>query len=284
MSSSSAAAPGFSVRACSPVHRLVGTVLRAVFMADVLAASALVLVETFNGDANPTPPRLAGVLGVLALVLYGLLRAWRVFTAATLQVEPERLVLEGRGDRFEIPRDSLAVARVWRLPLPGAGLSLTLRSGRGFPLGLQVEDPLPVLESLGQDEARHPLTAFAHARATVMRPGAWMLAFKYVLFPLIPGGIMFRANQYISYGGPFAQYRMYGLKPYLQSLFTYGVYFAAALIVYAALLRVAAEVLALGGTWLSPRRARGVRRFVEVSVALLYFVGSLALMAFQFLA
>jgi hypothetical protein len=264
-------------------------VVQALLVATVLAAAALILVFTFTGDANPMPPRLAGVLAVLALGLYALLRFLRWRSAATLHVESERLVLDRRGDRFEIPGSSVESVRAWRLPLPGAGLGLELRSGQRFHYGVQVEDPLPVLEALGREkaqareEARHPLTAFLHARATVMRQRGLLLAFKFLLFPLIPGGIMFRANQYITYGGPFAQYRMYGLAPYLQSLFTYWVYFLATLVVYATLLRVPAEVLALGGTWLSPRHARGVRRFVEITCALLYFVGSLALLAVQFL-
>ncbi|OJH38922.1 hypothetical protein [Cystobacter ferrugineus] len=285
-----ASLPGFLVRAWTAPQRLADAVLQALIVAAVLAAAVLILLFTFEGEGNPTPPLRAGVLALLALGLYVFLRLLRWRSAATLQVEPERLVLERRGDRFEIPTASVESVRGWRLPLPVAGLALRMRSGKSFQYGVQVEDPLPVLEALGQEhaqvreEARHPLTTFAHARATVLRPGALLLAFKFLLFPLIPGGIMFRANQYITYGGPFAQYRMYGLGPYLQSFFTYWVYFGAALVVYAAILRVPAEVLASGGTWLSPRRARGIRRFVEITCALLYFVGSLALLAVQFLA
>jgi hypothetical protein len=280
----------FPVRAWTTPQRLADTVLHALSVAAVLTAAVLILSFTFTGEANPAPPPRAGMLALLALGLYALLRLLRWRSAATLQVEPERLVLERRGDRFEIPTASVESVRGWRWPLPVAGLVLRMRSGKSFQYGFQVEDPLPVLEALGQEqaqareEARHPLTAFAHARATVMRPGALLLVFKFLLFPLIPGGIMFRANQYITYGGPFAQYRMYGLAPYLQSFFTYWVYFGAALVVYAAILRVPAEMLALGGTWMSPRHARGVRRFVEITCALLYFVGSLGLMAVQFLA
>lgn len=285
-----ASLPGFLVHAWTAPQRLADAVLLALLVAAVLAAAVLILFSTFDGEANPMPPPRAGVLALLALGLYGLLRLLRWRSAATLQVEPERLVLERRGVRFEIPASSVESIRGWRLPFPSAGLVLRMRSGRSFQYGVQVEAPLPVLEALGQahaqarEEARHPLTAFAHARATVMRPGAVLLAFKFLLFPLIPGGIMFRANQYITYGGPFAQYRTHGLAPYLQSFFTYWVYFGAALVVYAALLRVPAEVLALGGTWLSPRHARGIRRFVEITCALLYFVGSLVLMAVQFLS
>jgi hypothetical protein len=256
--------------------------------ADLLYVSALIVFFTFTGGMNPTPPARAGWFTLLALVLFGLTRLIRWLTAATFSVEPERLVLERRGDRFEIPLASVESLRVWRLPLPGAGLSLRMKSGRTFQYSAQLADPLPPLEAIGREspgvsvEARHPLTAFAHARATIFRGRWYHLALKFVLFPLLPGAVMFRANQYITFGGPFGQYQMYGLGPYLQSLATYWVYFTALLVLYATLLRVPAELVAFVGAWISPPHARGVRWFVEVACAVLYYVGFPALVAARF--
>ncbi|MET0404093.1 MAG: hypothetical protein ABW123_16900, partial [Cystobacter sp.] len=280
--------PGFPVHTWTKAQRLAAAALQALLLAAVLAASAVVVLFTFDGRPNPAPPPLAGVLGLVALGLAALLGLLRWRSAATLQVESGRLLLEGRGDRFEIPRDAVTHVRSWRLPLPGPGLTFGMRSGRDFQYGLQVGDPLAVLEALGREPAQaherilHPCVAFSHARATVLRPGWPRRALAYLLFPLVTGGIMFRANQYISYGGPFAQYRMYGLGPYLLSFFTYWMYFTASLVLFAAFLRVLAEVLAVGGTWLSSRHAKGMRRFVEGSHVLLYFVVPLLFMALQF--
>ena len=282
-------APRLRVHAWTRASRIASGVLQTLGLAALFASAVVVLEFTFTGSANPRPPPLSGWLALLAGVLFGLERLLRGFTTATFLLEPERFVLERRGERIEIPSASVESVRVWRLPWPAAGVSLRMRSGRSLGVGLRVEDPLPLLDALGQgmpgarEEARHPLAAFVHARATVMRQGALLRGFKFVLFPLLPGGIMFRANQYITYGGPFGQYQMYGLAPYLQSLFTYWVSFAAMLVLYAALWRLPAEVLTFGATWVSPTHARGVRRFAEVACAVLYYAGSLSLLGAQFL-
>ncbi|WP_233166204.1 hypothetical protein [Archangium sp. Cb G35] len=275
-------APRFQVHAYPLALRLVSSLLQVLMRADLLCASALVVAGTFTGAMNPKPPALAGWLVLIALGLFGLNWLIRWLSAATFSIEPSQFVLERRGDRFEIPVASVESARVWRLPLPGAGLSLRMKSGRGFQYELQVADPLPVLDTMGK-EADHPLTAFAHARATVMRQRWYYLALKFVLFPLVPGIIMFQLNQRITFGGPFAQYRMYGLWPYLQSFFTYWAYFTALLVLFASIWRVLAELVAFAGAWFSPRQAGGVRRFVEVANTVLYYGGFCSLVAWKFL-
>jgi hypothetical protein len=283
-------APRFHLHAWTPAARIGSGVLLALAWAVLLLAAMVVIDFTFTGASNPRPPRLAGWLALLSALLLGATGLVRRFTAATLDVEPERFVLERPGERLEIPAASVTAVRVWRLPWLAEGLSLRLRSGRSLGVGLRVDDPLPVLDALGRhvpearEEARRPLALFVHARATVWRSGVGLRVLKFVLFPLIPGGIMFRADQYISYGGPFAQYQMYGLGPYLGSLFTYWVMFIAMLVIYAAMWRVAAEALALFVTWVSPGRARGIRRFTEGVCAVQYYVGSLCLLAARFLA
>jgi hypothetical protein len=277
-----AVAPRFQVHAYPLALRIVSALLQVLMTADVLCASALIVSGTFTGAMNPRPPALAGWLVLVALALFGLTRLIRWFTAATLTVEPSQLVLQRRGERFEIPTASVESAQVWRLPLPEAGLSLRMKSGRGFQYALQVADPLPVLEAMGK-EARHPLTAFVHARATAVRRRWYHGALKFVLFPLVPAVIMFQLNQRITFGGPFAQYHMYGLEPYLRSFITYWAYFTALLVLFASIWRVLAEVVAVAGTWISPGRARGVRRFVEVASGVLYYGGFSALVAWKFL-
>ncbi|AKJ04337.1 Hypothetical protein AA314_05963 [Archangium gephyra] len=272
----------FQVHAYPLALRLVSALLQVLMTADILCASALIVVGTFTGAMNPRPPALAGWLALSALALFGLTRLIRWLTAATFSVEPSQFVLERRGDRFELPVTSVESARVWRLPLPGAGLSLRMKSGRDFQYALQVADPLPVLQAMGT-EVEHPLTAFEHARATVIRRRWYGLALKFVLFPLVPAVIMFQLNQRITYGGPFAQYQMYGLGPYLWSFFTYWTYFTALLVLFASIWRVLAELVAFTGAWLSPRSARGVRRFVEIASAVLYYGGFCSLVAWKFL-
>jgi hypothetical protein len=284
-----AAAPRFLVHAWPLALRLLGSVLQVLIAITVLYVAVLIIFFTFTGAQNPVPPARAGWCALLALALFGLTRLLRLRTTATFFVEPGRLVLERRDERFEIPLTSVDAIRVWRLPLPGAGFSLRMKSGRGFQYSPQVADPLPVLEAMGGESpgasaaARHPHVAFAHARSVLARRRWYHWLIKFVLFPLLPTFIMFRANQYITYGGPFGQYQMYGLGPYLQSFGTYWAYFTALLVVYAGFWRVLFELVAFAAVWLSPARARSVRRFVEVTCAVLYYVGFPALVGAQFL-
>jgi hypothetical protein len=288
LASAPATASAFPVRALSLAQRLLLCVLLAVGLFDLLAA-AWVLVSTFAGAYSSRPPDLAVGLGVLALVLWGLFQLMSTLARATLSVEPGRLVLERRGERVEIPLASVAAVRAWRVPLPGAGLTLRMQSGRAFAYGLQVADPLPLLEAIGREhagaagEARHPLVAFAHARATSLFQRRWQWVLKFLVFPLLPGTVLFQLNQRITYGGPFAQYQMYGWGPYLASFAIYVAYATAALVLLASVFRGAAEGVAYGAAWLSPPHARGVRRVVEVACALLYYVGLPALLAARIL-
>lgn len=278
-------APSFHVRAYALAPRFLSAVFQAVIAADLLLASYIVFSFTFTGAMNPTPPVMAGWLVLLALVLYGLLQLTRWLSGATFSVEPSRFVLERRGDRFEIPVSSVESIRVWRLPLPGAGLSLRMKSGRTFQYAAQVADPRPLLEAIAREnpslpvELAHPLAAFAHARATSFHRRWYFRVLELVLFPLVTGTIVFQLNQRITFGGPFAQYHMYGLGPYLRSFFTYWAALTSTLLLFATPWRVLAELVALVGAWLSPPRARGVRRVVEIAWLLLYFGGFSAVMA-----
>jgi hypothetical protein len=281
-------APRFQVHAYPLVLRLVASALQVLLAVNTLYVITLILFFTFTGAINPKPPGRALWLTLLSFALLGLLWLIRWLSTASLSVEPERLVLERRGDRFEIPLASVEAVRVWRLLVPGVGLSLRMKSGRAFQYALRMADPQPLLESLGPDSprvsaaARHPHTAFAHARSRLARRRWYGWVLKYFLFPLLPTVVMFRANQYITYGGPFEQYRMYGLGPYLQSFVTYWVYFTAVLVLVAGVLRAVVELLAYVATWLSPPHARGVRRFVEVACEVLYYVGFPVLLGVRF--
>jgi hypothetical protein len=231
---------------------------------------------------------------VLRLVAFSLLPtalAWllRRFTAASLHLEPTRLVLEMRGARFEIPRESVTGVEPWRLPLPGAGVGLRMKSGRLFQYRLQVPHPAPLLTALGPAlpsataAAEHPSVLFGQARHDWRRRFWDKPAFKFGLVPIIPTAIMFRAHQYITFGGPFGEYDMFGLEAYLKTFAGYWIGFTTGLLLFACFWRLLAEALAFPLTWLLPTRAPGVRRAAEWLCRLVYYAGFPALMAERFL-
>ncbi|MDY7230965.1 hypothetical protein [Hyalangium rubrum] len=278
-----------SVHAWSPALRVLAAAAQVLSAANLLYLVALSLLGVLEGydDISPlgTALRLLG-FSLLPLVLVWLLRR---FTAASLHAEPTRLVLQLRGVRFEIPRESITRVEPWRLPLPGTGLALRMKSGRRFDYHLQASTLAPLLTALGDTlptaaaAAQHPSARFGQARHDRRR---WFLdapAFKFGLFPLLPAGIMFRAHQYITFGGPFGEYDAFGLAAYLKTFAGYWLSFTLGLLLFAGFWRILAEVLAFPMTWLLPSYARGVRRAAEWLCRLVYYVGFPALMAWRFL-
>ena len=282
-----ALAPRFRVHASSRTQRLARIVLPLLMGGSLLAAAWNVFFH-FTGVQNPHPLGLEGGLGLLALVLFGLTRLLDGWTLAWLELEAERLVLERRRERLEIPRSAVRAFHEWRWPLPGAGLSLRMQSGRVFPYGLRGVEPGPVLEALGSQTPGEPLPrralgVFALARALGVRRSVGSWVFKFAVFPLLPAALVFQLDQRITYGGPFAQYQLSGLGPYLHGFGLYWLYLTAALVLFASGVRALAELGALAVTCLSPPHARGVRRFVEVACAVLYYGGFIALLAARIL-
>jgi hypothetical protein len=268
----------FQVHAWPLASRLVALLAQAVHAANLVHLSGVLVLGALAGELQMPPGLVVLRLVLLSLLPLGLVRLLRWWGRATLHVAPGQLVLQLRRVRFEVPTASVESLQPWRLPLPASGFALRMKSGRTFSHGLETGDPLPLLDALGQQgslgsqAAGHPGTRFAQARALVRRRW-WHLALKYGLFPLLPTVIFFRAHQYIAYGGPFGQWQMFGLAPYLLALLEYWLIVMTYLVLYAGLWRGLGGLLAFAGTWAAPSRARGVRRFTEWLCALAYYVG-----------
>jgi apolipoprotein N-acyltransferase len=163
-----AGAAGLAGAVYAPAWRLVIAALRVQSRAGLLLVMGLVV---FGSGLDLTPLVLFRVVTVLA-ALPGL-AAWlleRAF-AARLAIDATELVVHARGRRLEIPRDAVAAAVPWRVPLPRPGVTLRLRSGRRLAVAL--DDPGALLARLGIDEDRHHPSSIGqpHARAAVRRAG-----------------------------------------------------------------------------------------------------------------
>ncbi|MDI1449320.1 hypothetical protein [Polyangium sp. 6x1] len=267
----------FTVHAYGPATRVLSVALRLAALLNVLYVAAHIATDIVTGSR--TAPPLAVALGIAffsggPLVLALLLNRNHRGKA---EIGPERLTLTLRRERFEIPNDSMKAIRPWRVPLPGPGLRLVLGSNRSFQRRLVPEDAAALLSALGEKlpAARsaldHPAIRFAEARRALGRRWPYFVV-KYGLIPLGLAIVLFRLHQYIMYGGPFGQYHLFGLGPYLGAFFLRWLGVLGALVVYAGLVRIVAEVLALGATYLIPRRAKGLRRIAEIVLDIAYFV------------
>ncbi|MDC0707733.1 hypothetical protein POL68_04560 [Stigmatella sp. ncwal1] len=284
------AVPHFPVHAWKPAIRLLAAGAQVMSTANLLFFMYIFALDTVTGEGLVTPQRAAIQLVGFSLLPTFLTWLLRRSSKATLEVGPEFLVLTLREERFEVPRESIASVHPWRLPLPGAGVVLRMKSGRLFTHHLEVPSPLPLLAALGEvpptvaSAAQHPHSLFGQARYEGRRKYWDSVALKFGLFPLIPTGIMFRAHQYITFGGPFGQYRMFGLTSYLKTFAGYWILFTTSLVLYACFWRILSEALAFALTWLMPSRARGVRQSVEWLCRLVYYVGIPAILALRFLS
>jgi apolipoprotein N-acyltransferase len=198
--------------------------------------------------------------------------------AATLAVADGVLVVQRRDQRIEIACAAIAGVLPWIVPIPGGGVWLRLRSGRRFQYGVQVADPVALIEAVARAGAPETVTAAAHHPAALYarslpRPTIATAVLKFVILALVPAVPLFRLHQWIAYGGTFGEYYTYGLQAYLLGFAIYWATFAVYLVLWAAVLRAAAEIVMVAIAWARPDRIARMRSLVERSHWLLYLGG-----------
>jgi apolipoprotein N-acyltransferase len=253
--------------------RVVVAVLVTIRRAGLLA---MVFAMLFLETRLDNPLRLLRtfvVVGVAPGVAAWLLA--RAF-AARIAIDGRVLRVQRRDEHVEIPCESIVGVVPWTVPLPGDGLWLRLKSGRLFRYGLQVPDPVALIEGLAdagaaetvREAARHPSAVYGRSRP---RWSWYRPLFEYALLALVPTIPLFRLHQWVAYGGTFGEYYTYGLQAYLLGFAAYWWTFTIHLVLYAAVLRTIAEAIVLPAAWLAPGRVDGVRTIVEWAYRLLYF-------------
>jgi len=254
-----------------------------------LPALALSVASQLS-EPYPLPTLLAALAAFSALPG---LAAWlleRAF-AANVEVRERTLHIRGRNLRLEVPCTSIERVEPWRLPLPGPGVSLRLRSGAVLRPGLEIPDLEPLLGALAEaggvasarEALRQPWVAYAHAKQRHPRGLFAHPLFKFPGFGLLPTGVLFNAHQHIAYGGSLGQYHLEGLGPYLQTFGEYWGTVCVYLLLYASVWRTLAEAAALLAARAGPARAASARRTLELACGVLYYLGVPALVLARFL-
>jgi hypothetical protein len=270
--------PGIPLSAYPLALRVAGALLVLLAAGNVLFLMVAFLLDQLDGDLRIPPMVATQRLLYFSLLPYAALMVMRLLTFSELRFEPGQLVLITRRARYEIPFESVKELRVWRVPLPFAGLSVRMKSGRTFRYGLEVPYPSLVIalaghfSSLSTDDASHPVTLYVEARAKLgPKPLSWWL--KFGLAPLVVALIFFRAHQYIAYGGPFGEYQTHGLAAYVRTFLSYWTNTLMLVVLYTAAWRTFAEVVAFAVPWRWPGWARFARRSVEILCLLGFYVG-----------
>jgi hypothetical protein len=249
----------------------------------------LLVLVAFATDPPVTPPVLARLVLLFALLPWMAARLLRRTFAAEVEVRPPELVVRRHGVQIEIPVTAIERVAPWWLPLPGPGLWLHLRSGRRLSHGIEIADPAVLLAALARAGAPtaaavgHPIVAYARARQATA-PWRWYhLAAKFGGFGFLATLPLFNVHQHIAYGGLLGEYYLMGLAAYLGTFATYWGTTTAYLAMYAGVWRGLAEATALAAAWLAPARAQGVRRLAEAGCRLAYYGGVPLLVLVRFL-
>lgn len=265
-----------------------------VLVGALVAISSASLPSIFLFLANWNEPPVAHartfmearLILTFSLVPFLLARLLAWICSARVHGPTDTLVIAGRALRVEVPRTAIERLAPWVLPLPGPGFWIVLRGGKRLRYGLAPARIEETLSELGlptrQAPLEHPSMAYAVARQQIVWRWYHLLV-KFVLFPFVPGLIVFRLHQYIAFGGPLGQYYLHGLQPYLETLVLMLATSCMDCILWASLWRALGEVLAFTGAWLAPRRARALRKIVEVVVSLMYYGGLTLMFAYVLL-
>jgi len=246
----------------------------------------LLLVLGAN-DPPITPPVLFRLFALLVVLPALAERLIRHLLAATVQVGATELVLRRRGLQMEIPYRAIERIGPWLLPLPAAGFTLGLRSGRR--IRLSAADPTDLLRALADAgvvaagaASSHPTMVYAHALTAAPRRRWYHRLGKFVAFALLPTALLFNVHQHIAYGGPLGQYYLLGLTAYLTTFAVYWSTISIYLILYASILRGLAEGVSLLVAWVKPTRCASFRRRSEQACSVLYYGGVPVMLAMRF--
>lgn len=266
------------------LHSRVSRVLAAALVA--ISRTSLLAIALAGALGEPdilTPSVLAGTLLVFAALPAA--AAWLVerTAAARVTLRDDTLVLERPDLEVSLARDRLEQAIPWTIPLPGPGLSFAMCGGGTIGHGLETPDPAPLLAALGAPDAgRHPVVAWAHARAAMPRWRWRDLLWKFAGFSLAPTAVLFNAHQHIAYGGTLGQYYLEGPGAYAETFALYWLTVSIYLLLWASVWRALGEGVALAAAAAAPSHAARVRRAVELVCRTAFYAGVPALVALRF--
>jgi apolipoprotein N-acyltransferase len=262
-----AAALPARVAVLPPAARLAAGLLRTFARGSLLwMCLALLFNEALRTNT------LAQIRLFSALFLMPEAGAWCVlfFFSAQATVTDGKLVLMRGARRRELALDQIAAVQLWRLPIPGPGLSLRLATGRRWRYGLALTNPGARAAGLAATAAqparqgvRAVLQVYARSSLALRRSRLDHPLPKYVLLPLVLALPAFHLYQHIAYGSAFGEYYSFGLKAYLSAFALWWAAWSIGVVLTEALVRTAIIAATLLTALLRPARAIAIRRWLE---------------------
>ena len=210
--------------------------------------------------------------------------AWLLLASrAEVQLQDGQLTLRRGPHQLQIAAADIASLRPWRLPLPGTGATLRLHGGPPWPPGLMLRDPWALAAALRVPVDTGPARLSAYLRSLAQRPRTWLdhAAVQGLLLPLLLAVPAFLLHQNIAYGSPLGELYSFGLTAYLRAFGLWWAAWIAGVAVYAAVLRLGVEALALTATCIRPAGTRALRPALETAMRALLYAGLPALLLWR---
>jgi hypothetical protein len=290
MSNSSYIESAIRVSVYPSAWRAISGTLFAVSRASLPVILAVLVIETEPPVTEPLLVRLVLVFCLLPGLAAALIR--HAFAVDVEIREAGVVSFYRRGRQVGVERSRITGISLWRLPLPGPGLTLWTAApdGRTRAYRLHADNlyglinKLSVLGRMPSFIESSLSATYAEARCAAGLASWKHLFFKFGIFPLLPAVIFFRLHQYITHGSAFGEYQSQGLYAYLSTFAFYWIMTGVYLLLYASVWRVLAEGASLISAWIMPSFAVTVRRWAERGAMILYYGGVPALVGLRFLA
>jgi len=269
-----------TVAVLPPLARAVSGLLRAFARGSLLWMAAAFLL----GDGSLPSNTLALIRLFTTLCLVPELAAWLVLRAfaARATLDAGALVLARGGQRLAFPVADIAAAVPWRLPIPGAGVSLRMVSGarlhllHGHPAALA-----RVLTPARGAAVQGPGALATHVRAATRRGWLDHPAVKFGALSFVLAVPAFVLHQNINFGDPLGEYLAYGPGAYLAGFALWWASWAIGVVVTAAALRAVTEAGTLLSVVARPQAAVTVRCGLERLALAVLYLGMPAWLAFR---
>ena len=255
--------------------RLLAGLLRGFARLSLLGmGAAMLLDDSLRGNTLAQMRLFAGFFLLPEAVAGCVLLAY----SARLSLDQGMLVLQRGKQRLDIAMKDIATVTLWRVPMPGAGLTLHLTPAQAPTYHLATANPLALAGALVaagapsmRAEAPSLAARYAQAVASVRRgrlDSPWV---KFLLFPLLLALPAFHLHQNIAYGGWFGEFYTFGLKAYGLTFALWWASWTMGVVLSAAALRTAVEAGPLLVLAARPARAAELRATLErIALALLY--------------
>ncbi len=215
---------------------------------------------------------------LMPLLLAGLILRWY---RVRVEIVGDRLqITSGKLDQV-IELSAVQSIRRWRLALPRPGvdvvcttphqssLSLTLETAQAIQWTKAVVRKLSASATVGSKDWFDLIAARHRMPWRVLD----LTMIKFLLFALIMAVPAFRLHQVISFGGSFGEYDAFGAAAYLQGLLIWWGSWSLGLMLWAALLRMIAEVTLLVCTaWARPALQITLRTQCEWALRALFYL------------